>query len=88
MKIENRNGIIRGYADLGDEIERHVITLYCSEGVVTVVDSVLLPTNSKYAKNVISCYKVAFDIAEIEIMNQSKTQDYETTVDELKRLTQ
>ena len=87
MKIENRNGIIRGYADLGDEIEQHVITLYCGEGKFTVGTSMCLPTNSKYAKNVISCYKVAFDIAEIEIMNQSKTQDYETTVDELKRLT-
>ena len=83
MRIENRNGTIRVYADLGGEIEEHVITLYCSEGKFTVGTSMCLPTNSKYAKNVLLCYKVAFDLAEIEIAKQNKAQYHQTTIDQL-----
>ena len=67
MRIENHNGTVRGYVDLGGEIEEHVITLRYGEGGITVGTSMCLPADAEHAKRILSCYKVAFDVAEIEV---------------------
>ena len=72
MRFENGNGTIRGYADLGGEIEQHVITLFYKKDKIMVGSSMCLPTDAKYAKEIISCYRTAFDIAEIEMLECSK----------------
>ena len=72
MRIEKHNGTVRGYADIGGEIEEHVITLRYSEGKITVGTSMCLPTDAEHAKRILSCYKAAFDVAEerAELHNQ------------------